>query len=136
MFKRKNTENHMAKIQEVDPNSINQIVEGTIIKGDIQSEKSIRLVGTLEGNLTTKGRAVIGKSGKVKGNIVCNNGEIEGRVDGKIMVNDLLSLKSTAVVNGEIITSKLAIEPGAILNATCDMSGNNQHVEKREKGTK
>ncbi len=128
MFKKEKKENKMAKVQEADPNAINHIVEGTIITGDIQAEKSIRVVGTLNGNLTTKGRAVIGRPGKVTGTIICNNGEVEGEVNGKIVVSDLLSLKATAVVTGEVITSKLAIEPGAILNATCDMSGKNaQH---------
>jgi cytoskeletal protein CcmA (bactofilin family) len=132
----------MAKVQEADPNAINQFVEGTHITGNIECEKSIRIVGSLKGNLNTKGRAVVGKSGKVTGIIHCHNGEIEGTVDGKIIVSDLLSLKSTAVVNGEIVTSKLAIEPGAVLNATCDMSGKQTHQpqqnapESREKAVK
>jgi cytoskeletal protein CcmA (bactofilin family) len=134
MFKKKKKDNTMAKVQETNINAVNHIVEGTTIIGDIQAEQSIRIDGTQRGNLTTKGRAIIGKTGKVSGNIVCNNADIEGSVDGKMVVSDLLSLKSTAIINGEVNTSKLAIEPGAILNATCDMSG--KHAQHGSGGQK
>ena len=72
-------------------------------------------------HLITKGKLAIGKSGIVRGNIRCKNSDVEGAVDGKIYVEELLSLKSTANIKGEVKTGKLAIEPGAILNATCTM---------------
>jgi cytoskeletal protein CcmA (bactofilin family) len=130
MFKKQKNNTEMAKVQESNPNAVNQIVQGTSVVGDVIAEQSIRIDGTLEGNLTTKGRAIVGKSGKVKGNIDCVNGDIEGTVTGTMKVDQLLSLKSTAVIEGEIATSQLSIEPGAIFNATCDMSGKKQqHVK-------
>ncbi len=122
----------MAKTQEIDPNIINQIVEGTTITGDIVSEKSIRIVGTLEGNLNTKGRAVIGKTGIVKGNIVCQDGDIEGKVSGKIITYGLLSLRASAVVNCETYVKQLMVEPGAVLNGTLDMSGKNLNPDNKQ----
>ncbi len=125
----------MAKTPEIDPNIINQIVEGTIITGNIVSEKSIRIVGTLEGNLTTKGRAVIGKTGVVSGNIICQEGDIEGKVSGKIITYGLLSLRASAVVNSETYTKQLMVEPGAIINGTLDMSGTNLNPEQKQVAT-
>ncbi len=122
----------MAKTPEIDPNIINQIVEGTIITGNIVSEKSIRIVGTLEGNLTTKGRAVIGKTGVVSGNIICQEGDIEGKVSGKIITYGLLSLRASAEVNSETYTKQLMVEPGAIINGTLDMSGTNLNPEQKQ----
>ena len=135
MFNRDKKSKSMAKSNSTDPAIVNQIMAGTKINGDIEAEENIRIAGRLEGNLTTKGKLAIGKSGIVVGNIKCKNADIEGKVEGKIFVDDLLSLKATSKISGEIKTGKLAIEPGAILNATCDMSGGNS-TDGREKGEK
>ncbi len=102
----------------------NRIVEGTIIKGDISSSADFRLDGHLIGNFTSKGKIVIGPSGSIKGDIVCKNADIEGKFDGKIQVLEILSLKSKAVIRGEVICGKLAVEPGAEFSATCVMKPN------------
>jgi cytoskeletal protein CcmA (bactofilin family) len=113
----------MAKYADVDPNAHNKIATGTNLSGDIESSGDIRLDGTLTGNIRTKGKVVIGSSGKVKGEVYCKNSDIEGKIEGKIVVDELLSLKSTSVITGDIITSKLSIEPGAKFTGNCDMSG-------------
>lgn len=118
MFKSKNK---MARNNEVNPDAINRIVEGTKIEGDMVSESSIRIDGSFVGNITTKGRLVIGETGKVVGNIKCQDAEIIGHLKGEIYVQKLLSLKSTALLDGDIYTDKLAIEPGSEFTGTCKM---------------
>jgi cytoskeletal protein CcmA (bactofilin family) len=108
----------------IDINSINIICNGTTIKGDIATDGEIRIDGTVEGNLQAKGKVVIGASGRLTGEIVCRSADIQGKVEGKINVNELLSFKSTCVFKGDITTKQLAIEPGAIFNGTCQMSNN------------
>lgn len=66
---------------------------------------------------------VIGKEGVVEGTIECSNADIEGNFSGKLFVDQLLSLKESAVINGEVVLGKLSVEPGADLNATCAMKG-------------
>ncbi|MBN1181013.1 MAG: polymer-forming cytoskeletal protein [Bacteroidales bacterium] len=105
-------------------NIANQILAGTAIKGDIISDGDIRIDGSLTGNLTTKGKVVIGESGSIKGEINCKNSVVEGKVDGKFFVAELLSLKSTSQITGDIKTSRLAIEPGAKFTGNCNMSNN------------
>jgi cytoskeletal protein CcmA (bactofilin family) len=99
----------------------NRIVEGTIIKGDISSPADFRLDGHLIGNFESKGKLVIGPAGSVKGDVICKNCDIEGKFDGKIQVVETLSLKVKAVIHGEVICGKLAVEPGAEFTATCAM---------------
>lgn len=112
----------MAKYIENEPNSHNTITSGTEIIGDIQSNGDIRLDGTLNGNLNTKGKLVIGESGRVKGVINCKNCDIFGYVEGKINISELLSMKSTAIVVGDIYTNRLAIEPGCKFTGNCRMN--------------
>lgn len=114
----------MSKTAEINsPDRLNRIVEGTSIEGDIRSDSNIRIDGRLKGTIHTKGRLVIGSSGIIEGEIICENADIEGVFIGKINVNQLLSLKSTAKLTGDIITSKLAIEPGAMFSGACSMGG-------------
>jgi len=81
----------------------------------------MRIEGTLKGNLVAKGKLVIGSTGEIKGEVSCQNCDVEGVLDGKVTIQELLSLRATAKVIGEIITAKLAIEPGAIFTGTCSM---------------
>ena len=132
----------MAKVSESEnTNKINMIGVGTTIEGNISSNENIRFDGILIGNLSTKGKVFIGQSGKVNGEIRCKNCEVEGLVEGRIVIEELLSLRSMSKIYGEIKTSKLAVEPGAILTGKCDMGGKKEPIgesvgEQVKKGEK
>jgi cytoskeletal protein CcmA (bactofilin family) len=112
----------MGKYNETDNATINLISNGTEITGDVKSNGDIRIDGLLTGNLTTKGKVVIGPTGKVKGEVYCKNSEVSGTVDGRICVSQLLTLKTDSKISGDIITFKLSIEPGAKFTGNCKMS--------------
>jgi cytoskeletal protein CcmA (bactofilin family) len=112
----------MAKFNEPDNTTINLISIGTDITGDVKSNGDIRIDGSLSGNLNTKGKVVIGATGKVKGEVICKNSEVSGIIEGKITVSQLLNLKASSKIYGDIVTSKLSIEPGAVFSGNCKMS--------------
>lgn len=101
----------------------NRIEKNTKIKGEITSEADFRIDGKLDGNVKTSGKVVIGKDGYIHGKVECVNADIEGNFNGELKVSELLSLKSSAVIEGTVIVSKLSVEPGATFNASCNMSG-------------
>ena len=101
----------------------NRIERNTKIKGDIVSEADFRIDGKLDGNVKTSGKVVIGKGGYIKGKVECVNADIEGSFNGELIVNDLLALKSSAVIEGTVSVAKLSVEPGATFNASCTMKG-------------
>ncbi len=114
----------MAKYNEneMTSNNINLIGQGTEITGDILCSGDLRIDGILSGNITSKGKVVVGETGKIKGEINCKNSDISGIIEGKITVAELLSLKATAKMIGDITTSKLAIEPGSKFTGYCNMT--------------
>jgi cytoskeletal protein CcmA (bactofilin family) len=123
----------MAKIPEAEnTNKINMIGVGTTIEGTISSNENIRFDGILIGSLITKGKVFIGQSGKVTGEIKCRNCEVEGVVDGKVNVEELLSLRSMSQLYGDIRTGKLAIEPGATFTGKCDMGVKKESGQESE----
>lgn len=101
----------------------NRIEKNTKIKGDIISEADFRIDGKLDGNVKTSGKVVIGKGGYIHGKVECVNADIEGNFNGELLVSELLSLKSTAVIEGTVTVAKLSVEPGATFNASCSMKG-------------
>ena len=113
----------MAKQSEmpVAMNNVSQISAGTEIKGDIVCSGDLRIDGTVVGNVQVKGKMVIGNSGRVEGEVTCRNGYISGRMKGKIDVQELLSLKATSTMEGEMTTKRLSIEPGSVFCGTCKM---------------
>ncbi len=111
----------MVKHKEPDHTAINLVGAGTTIKGEIDSKGDIRVDGKVIGELRSKGKIVIGDTGIVEGDIFCVNADFSGKVEGKADVSELLSLKSSAVFRGDIITNKLSIEPGARFTGTCSM---------------
>jgi cytoskeletal protein CcmA (bactofilin family) len=115
--------NNTSKATGVESSGLNQLSAGTTIKGDIISNGDIRIDGTLDGTITTKGKLVVGPNGIVEGEVNCQNADISGTINAKITVAELLTLKATAKLNGDISTNKLAIEPGANFTGACSMGG-------------
>ncbi len=114
---------NMVKNNLPDSQSVNIIGVGTLIEGDITTNGDMRIDGTLTGSINVKGKLVIGVSGSVEGEVICQNADISGTIKGKIGVAELLSLKASSKLSGDIITNKISIEPGANFSGTCSMGG-------------
>ncbi|MCB0409135.1 MAG: polymer-forming cytoskeletal protein [Flavobacteriales bacterium] len=123
----------MAKTNDVDAAAINIIRKGTTIKGDINCVGDIRIDGTLKGKLHSEGKVVVGPSGTIDGEIVCKNADISGTINAQISVQELLLLKATANIVGDIKTNKLSIEPGANFTGSCNMGGVVKGIKHEEK---
>lgn len=106
---------------QIPGKSQNRISHGTTIEGDLTSEGGFRIDGTILGTVKTAAKVVIGKDGIITGHLECKNADIEGTFSGKLLVHGLLTLKATAIIDGDVIANKLAVEPGAHFNATCKM---------------
>jgi cytoskeletal protein CcmA (bactofilin family) len=122
--------NNKEKTQKPKVMEINVVAKNTAIIGDIISEGDFRIDGTLEGNIKTKGRVIIGVSGSVKGKIDAVNSDIEGKFSGDLLVQETLTIKATAIISGDVVIGKLSVEPGATFNASCSMRGAIKELNK------
>ena len=112
----------------------NRIVAGTKIHGEIETKGDIRIDGNVVGTLNILGKLVLGTSGKIEGEIKCKNAEVMGKIDGEIRVSELLSLKASSALTGDIITNKISIEPGATISGTINMDKENNNVAPTKLG--
>jgi len=115
------TSKEQKRAAEEISNSSNVIGKGTVLEGNIETYGNIRIEGRINGNIKSKSKIALGNGSHVEGNITAQNADIEGEVKGKVDITELLVLKSTAIVHGDIITGKLVVEPGAMFNGSCKM---------------
>jgi len=130
MFNKSNT-------TSTDTASINLIGNGTNITGDINSNGDVRIDGVLKGNITTTGKLVVGASGRIEGNVQCQNADVSGEIQGKLNITEMLSLKASSKILGDIVTGKITIEPNATFTGTCNMGAVVKNiVDERQGATK
>lgn len=123
------------RVAEEISNSSNTIGKGTFLEGHVETYGNIRIEGKVTGNVKSKSKVALGPSSFVQGNVMAQNADLEGEVKGRIEVSELLVLKATAVIHGDIVTGKLVVEPGAVFNGTCKMGAAVKEIKTAENGT-
>ncbi len=94
---------------------ISVIGSGMKVTGDIQTDGSVRIDGTIEGDVRAGKSVVIGKGGLVEGNILTQDSVLSGRVTGSVVAESRLEVQTTAVIMGDIQARRMQLEEGATL---------------------
>ncbi len=113
MFKSKVTKKNVVNSEgaTVVANRINQ---DCTVNGDISSSTDIRIDGIITGNINSSSKIVIGTTGRVNGNIQCEDLTIEGHVEGNISISGTLYLRKTSQIGKfDVKFQKIIIEEGA-----------------------
>ena len=132
MFGNNNNNKDMAKDNrpaESNNNSETRIGKGATLYGDIETAGNIRLDGKVVGNIRSKARVVLGESAQLKGNLVAQNAEVFGEIDGRVEIVDILTLKTSSNVKGDVICNKFVTESGANFNGKCQMGNTIKEVK-------
>ena len=120
--------------------SLNTLVHGTVVEGAIKAENDIRIDGVIKGSLHCSAKVIIGPTGQIEGEVRCANAVIEGAFDGTLTVAELLNVRETAKISGDVKTNKLIVQSGAVFNVTCKMGSqagsSNGTFSNNIKGTK
>ncbi len=111
----------MAKENSIEPTNlnINRISEGTTIVGSISAKGDLRIDGRVEGTISATGKVVIGSTGYIKGDLTAATLDMMGYIDGNLVVSDVVMMKSSAAIDGNVFAGKLLVESGARLNGHC-----------------
>ena len=117
MFKNKEAKREIEELS----NSSTIVGKGAVMEGNIETFGNVRIEGRVIGNIKTKSKAALGESARVEGTILAQNAEIAGEVKGLVEISELLVLKSTAIIHGDIVTNKMVVESGATFNGQCKM---------------
>ncbi len=103
------------------PGMHNVLSAGTVLTGNLVTDDDIRIDGVIEGNIVSRGKIIVGNNGSVIGDIECYNLDLMGKVTGNVQCYEVVVLRSTANMNGDIKTQTIEIEPGARFSGACSM---------------
>ena len=98
------------------------ISSGTKIEGNFHSKESIRLDGTVHGDLHCEKKMIVGPQGRLEGNLKAQDAVIMGHVDGDLEVMGLLTLESSALVIGNINAGRIQVLEGARYEGRCQIT--------------
>jgi cytoskeletal protein CcmA (bactofilin family) len=121
--------------------SVNLLAADTTFEGKAKSEGDIRIDGTYKGDLNCQAKVIIGPSGHFEGTIQCINAVIEGQFTGNLQVKELLEVRDSGKIKGDISTGKLMVQAGALFDVQCHMGSNasnstNAHIAKQSNHVK
>src|SRR5689334_5956685 len=116
-----NKERSTSSTDRSNANSATLIGAGTTVHGDVFSESDLRIDGTINGNVSSSAKVIIGNTGVVEGNVEGQHADINGKVLGNITAKELLQLRGECNVQGNIAATKLQVEPTATFNGNCQM---------------
>lgn len=125
-----------AEVQHVtlaQPSAQNVIGKGTVIQGNIVAEGDLFIEGTVRGDVTTKTNLIVGPTCIIEGNILADHAEVAGQVKGTVQALGLLIIKSSSMIDGDVLTKNLNVESGSTFNGRFTVgSVTNSNVSTRK----
>jgi len=110
--------------RETNYNEIESLISpGVVLKGELSSQGSIRVDGSLEGRMFVKGSLLLGEKGTIKGDVQAANMILAGHVEGTVTVAERLDITSTGVMLGDISARIITIEEGGMIQGNTQMPG-------------
>lgn len=115
----------------------NVIARGTVIEGNIIAEGDLIIEGTVRGDVTTKTTLIAGPTCIIEGNILADHAEVAGQVKGTVQALGLLVIKSSSMIDGDVLTKNLNVESGSTFNGRFtvgSVTSTNGAAKKSENG--
>jgi cytoskeletal protein CcmA (bactofilin family) len=106
----------MAQINRDDLINNTLISFGTTVNGDIKAPGFVRVDGSLKGSLHTEGPVVVGAKARMKSDISGTNITVGGVVKGNIIASERVTILSTGLVLGDIITKRIQADNGCLIH--------------------
>lgn len=100
-------------------------------KGELEFDKGVRLLGTFDGSIKSKGRLHVAPGAKLNAEVNAADVQVEGEVRGNLTASGRVHLKSTARLEGDLKTARLEVTEGAVFIGRCEVGptdGGKGHV--------
>jgi cytoskeletal protein CcmA (bactofilin family) len=90
-----------------------------VFKGELQFEKGVKVLGSFEGSINTKGRLLVAQGARMRANIEAGDVEVEGDIQGNVTTTNKVQLKASAKLQGDLRTARLEVNEGAVFIGQC-----------------
>ncbi len=108
------------------------IGKGSSFEGTLKVQSTIRIDGKVKGKIITSDSLVVGKDGSITGEVTAKNAIIGGKLKGKLHATGKVILEAKSEFNGELKTSRLVIDDGALFEGFCSMSDSKPPESKKQ----
>jgi cytoskeletal protein CcmA (bactofilin family) len=104
------------------------IGEHTSFEGTLKTEGSVRLLGSIQGEIESKSTIIVEEKARVTARLTGAQVTVAGQVDGQIYCEGRVEIRPTGRVTGEINAGALIVQEGAYFDGNSKMAtggGNN-----------
>jgi len=113
---------------------LNTIVgKGSKLQGNLTVQNSLRVDGHITGNVQSTDTVIVGKEGRVKGEIQAKDVLIAGTVRGQVFAENKVYLESKSIIEGDVKASRLVVDEGAAFDGNCIMKNDKGIGKEQEK---
>ncbi len=96
--------------------------KGVEFKGTISYSGTVRIDGSLDGEIRTDGTLLIGEDAVLQAKVTAGVIVCKGKITGDVVAKERVKLRAPAVVNGSVKTPMLSMEDGVLFNGGLEMS--------------
>jgi len=114
--------------------SMTLIGEEAYVHGQLAAKGSLRVEGSVEGDITDAVSVEIGKKGRVKGNVAAETVSVAGEIEGDIVASRTVEILAQSRLHGNIRTPNLRVEDGAFFEGSCSMRGGSESAAEPAEG--
>jgi cytoskeletal protein CcmA (bactofilin family) len=126
-------ETRSSDMEKKDEEIVAFVGKGVDFKGTISYDGTVRIDGSLDGEIHTTGMLIVGETASISAKISAGTIVSRGRITGNIIAKQRIQLLSPAVLDGSVQTPVFSIEDGVTFNGTCEM-GADVHQLPRDTG--
>ncbi|MBN2102716.1 polymer-forming cytoskeletal protein [bacterium] len=118
---------------DVRGSELNTIIgKGTQIKGNLKVQNSVRIDGSVVGDVHSSDTVIVGKDGEVRGQVRGKHVLLAGKVQGNVLAADRVYLETKAMIQGDIRAVRLVVDEGALFDGKCNMSEEKSQIQPKE----
>ena len=115
----------MARDRGASPSPQEQVISiigpGMRVVGDLDTDGTVRIEGSVQGDIRAGKAVVVGRDGQIRGDIFTQDAVVSGSVTGTLRAESRLEVQATSVIEGEVIAGRMQLEEGAVLNGSVRM---------------
>ncbi len=124
------------KPEQLPPGGLSVIAAGMTVRGDIESNGTVKVEGAVEGQIQARHQVLVAKGGTVQGDIDARESIVGGTVQGAIRAVERVEVQAGATVTGDITTRRIAVAEGGNLNGAIRMTETQGEVRTETKPAK
>jgi len=111
------------KSDKINPETTDTLIgEGTTFEGKLKTEASIRIDGSIIGDIESSGMVTIGENGNARSNVKARSLHLAGKMTGDAEIEGTLTILSTGCFIGNLSAGSLVIEAGGTFKGTSTMA--------------